>query len=146
MINNGKTAMGRFAVEIEVLNNEDVVRAKNGDLDPAKVRRKRIQGVVDSGASRLVLPATIVTELGLPIKKQKTKVRCADGRQATRAEANQVAVWLQGRDGIFTAIVEPKREQALIGAIVPEDLDFLADCNKQRLVPRDPNFVVSEIE
>jgi hypothetical protein len=57
-----------------------------------------------------------------------------------------VRLHLQGRDGIFTAVVEPKRDTALIGAIVLEDLDFLVDCQKQRLVPRDPDFVVSEIE
>ena len=35
---------------------------------------------------------------------------------------------------------------ALIGAIVLEDLDLLVDCTNQRLVPRDPKYVVSEIE
>ena len=55
-------------------------------------------------------------------------------------------VFVQGRDGHFTAVVEPKRDTALIGAIVLEDLDFLADCTKGRLVPRDPDYIVSEIE
>lgn len=27
-----------------------------------------------------------------------------------------------------------------------EDLDFLVDCVNQRLYPRDPKFIVSEIE
>src|ERR1051326_1770050 len=102
MRTNGKSEMGRFAVDLEIANNEDVVRARNGDIAPAKVRRKTIRGVVDPGATRLVLPSAIVKELGLPIKKQKTKVRYADGRRATRAEAGQVAVVLQNRDGIFT--------------------------------------------
>jgi len=50
------------------------------------------------------------------------------------------------RHGTFTAIVEPKRETALIGAIVLEDLDLLVDCQKQRVVPRDPRGAVYEIE
>ena len=106
----------------------------------------KIKGVVDSGASRLVLPLAVVKELGLPIKKSKVKVRYADGRRALRAEADEARVYIQGRDGAFTAIVEPKRETALIGAIVLEDLDFLVDARKERLVPRDPDYVVSEIE
>ena len=53
---------------------------------------------------------------------------------------------LQGRNSIFKATVEAKRDTALIGAIVLEDLDFLVDCEKQRLVPRDPKYIVSEIE
>ena len=42
--------------------------------------------------------------------------------------------------------VEPGRESALIGAIVLEDLDFLVDCAGQRLVPRDPKHIISEVE
>jgi hypothetical protein len=41
---------------------------------------------------------------------------------------------------------EVRNSTALIGAIVLEDLDFLIDCTKLRLVPRDPDYVVSEIE
>ena len=146
MKQNGKQPMGRFSVEFEVANNEDLVRARNGDIDSAKVRRKVIRGVVDRGATRLVLPASVVKELGLPTKKKKIKVRYADGRRALRTEADQVRLFLLGREGTFIAIVEPKRDTALIGAIVLEDLDFLVDCGKQCLVPRDPDFVVNEIE
>ncbi|MCI0740790.1 MAG: hypothetical protein L0Y72_17200 [Gemmataceae bacterium] len=53
---------------------------------------------------------------------------------------------LLGRHSVFNATLEPKRETALIGAIVLEDLDLLVDSTKQRLYPRDPDFVVSEIE
>ena len=145
MKNNGKNAMGRITIEVEIANNEDLVRAKNGDLDPAKVRRITIKGLVDSGATRLVLPQAVVKELGLPLKKKKVKVRYADGRRGLRSEAEQITVFLLGRDGVFSAIVEPKRETALIGAIVLEDLDLLVDCANVRLMPRDPDFVLSEI-
>jgi predicted aspartyl protease len=106
----------------------------------------KIQGLVDPGATRMVLPAAVVKELGLSIKDQKIQVRYADGRRALRKEVAGVHVAVQGRSGLFQAVVEPKPETALIGAIVLEDLDFLVDCGKQRLVPRDPDFVVNEIE
>ena len=143
---NGKDAMGRFAVEIELTNYEDWVEAERGHLDPAKVRRTTIQGVVDSGATRLILPAAVAKELGLRVRKQKVKVRYADGRRSVRKEVGPVNLRLLGREDVFSAIVEPKRDTALIGAIVLEDLDFLVDCQNQRLVPRDPDFVLSEIE
>lgn len=138
--------VGRFAIEFEVANNRDLTLALEGKLDPAKVRRVKIRGTVDPGASLLVLPAAVVKELGLPIKKSKIKVRYADGRRMLRAEADEARVYLQGRDGTFRAIVEPKRETALIGAIVLEDLDFLVDSRKERLVPRDPDYILSEVE
>lgn len=138
--------MGRFSVDLEIVNHDDQVRARHGDLEPTKIRRKTIRGVVDSGAARLVLPLSLVKELGLPLKRSKVKVRYADGRRGLRSEVNDVAVNLQGRDGIFTAVVEPKRDTALIGAIVLEDLDFVIDCTSQRLVPRDPDHIFNEIE
>src|ERR1700693_4497935 len=52
---DGKHDTGRFAVEILIANNEDLVRARDGDLDPAKVRRQTIRGIVDPGATLLVL-------------------------------------------------------------------------------------------
>jgi predicted aspartyl protease len=141
-----KNKMGRFTIEFEIANNRDLGNSLTGHLDSAKVRRKTIQGVVDSGATRLVLPLAVATELGLPIKKKKVKVRYADGRRSLRTEVEEVRLYLLGRDGIFSAVVEPKRDTALIGAIVLEELDFLVDCTKGRLVPRDPDYVVSEIE
>lgn len=142
---NGDDKMGRFSVEFEVANYQDVVRAKLGLLPAEKVRRVTLRGVVDSGATRLVLPQAVAKRLGLPISR-KIKVRYADGRAGTRDLADDAHVELQGRYGNFSAVVEPKRTEALIGAIVLEDLDFVADCMLQKLVPRDPRFIVSEIE
>lgn len=47
---------------------------------------------------------------------------------------------------VFKAMVEPRRTEALVGAIVLEDLDFLVDSTHQRLVPRDPKMIISEAE
>ncbi|HEV3007302.1 MAG TPA: aspartyl protease family protein, partial [Pirellulales bacterium] len=123
----------------------DVVEAQGGWLEVDKVRRLTVSGVVDSGATRLVLPEKLVKRLGFP-SKGKVKVTYANKESATREAVSDVHVQLLGRDGVFTAIVEPKRRTALIAAIVLEDLDLLVDCTLQRLVPRDPRFVVNEIE
>src|SRR5438876_11980967 len=141
----GANGVGRFSVDFEVANYGDVVRARAGDLKPEQVRRQTIQGVVDSGATRLVLPQAVAKQLGLTLT-EKIKVRYADGRVAERREAEGVSVELLGRRGLFNAIVEPKRTTALVGAIVLEDLDLLVDCVAQRLVPRDPSGAVFEIE
>ena len=145
MRTKGATAVGRFSVQFEVANHVDVVLAQRGLLEPDKVRQLSISGVVDSGATRLVLPGNVAKELGSP-HKGKVKVRNAKNQTARRDAVKEVHVQLQGRDGVFTAVVEPKRKTALIGAIVLEDLDFVVDCSQQRLVPRDPNFVVNELE
>jgi predicted aspartyl protease len=106
-----------------------------------------IRALGDCGAALwvLVLPQALVKELGLPAKKNKVTVKYADGHKGVRVEVDEVRVYLMGRDAPFAAIVEPKRDTALIGAIVLEALDLLVDCTNQRLVPRDPNSVVCEI-
>src|SRR5271166_1237825 len=80
---NWREYVGRFSVELNVTNHEDVVLAEAGFLPKEQVRRARISGVVDTGATRLLLPASIVTALGLPEAGQVT-VRFADGRRESK--------------------------------------------------------------
>ncbi len=145
MRTGGDHGVGRFSVEFEVVNDEDMIRAKDGHLPADQIRRATIQGLVDSGATKLVLPEAVVKRLGLP-QGDPINVRYADGRRARRKGVERVYVQLLGRHGTFTAICEPKRETALIGAIVLEDLDLLMDCVAQRVVPWDPSGATYEIE
>jgi predicted aspartyl protease len=138
-------SVGRFSVDLEIANNDDLALVRRGLREAAQVRRETVRGVVDSGATKLVLPADVVKRLGLPLGKP-VKVCCADGRKAKRRRAEEVHVELLRRHGTFTAVVEPGRETALVGAIVLEDLDLLVDCVDQRLVPRDHRGETFEIE
>jgi predicted aspartyl protease len=142
---NWRDYVGRFSVELEVANNEDVVKARAGFLPPEQVRRCRISGLVDTGATRLVLPASVVAALGLR-DAGEVRVRFADGRRESKSVVGDVQVEIQGRSSVFTAVVEPGRADALIGAIVLEELDFVPDCTRQALLPRDPRGLFAEIE
>jgi predicted aspartyl protease len=133
--------MNQVSVDFKLANHNDVIMAELGRLDPDRVRRVRLRGIVDPRVMRLVLPQSAVEQLGLVPSDQAT-VRLADRRPLVKG----VSVELLGRQGVFTAFVEPNRTTALIGAIVMEDLDFLVDCATQTLQPRDPNGIVGEIE
>lgn len=137
--------MGKFSVDVELSSYADVVDVQRGRLDADKVRRVTIPGVVDSGAARLVLPQDIAEKLGI-VSTEKVKVRYAIGRTATRPVVEGVYLTLLGRHSAFTATLEPKRDTALIGGIVLEELDLLVDCLNRRLYPRDPKYIVAEIE
>lgn len=137
--------VGRFSVEFELANYEDVVRTRTGQLAPEEVRRRRVSGVVDTGAARLVLPQSVAQELGLR-EAVPISVRYADGRREHRPLALDAQVQIQDRSGVFSAVVEPGRTDALIGAIVLEELDLIPDCTRQKLVPRDPEGPLAEIE
>lgn len=144
-IEEKEQVMGRFSIEVELANNVDLDRAGAGDIPPERVRRIRVRGVVDTGATRLIISEAMAIQLGLAMSGI-TKVRYADGRTAERPIAKGIHLTYGGRDGLFSAIVEPGRDSALIGAIVLEELDFLVDCVTQRLTPRDPNQIISEAE
>jgi predicted aspartyl protease len=143
---NWRDYVGRFHVEVELANNYDVGQVRNGRLPPEQVRRTRISGLVDTGATQLVLPPSVVGMLGLPDTGQTAMVKFADGRREPRAVVTDVRLEHKGRWGIFNAVVEPGRTDALIGAIVLEQLDFLPACTHGELLPRDPNTIIAEIE
>ncbi len=141
----GDPSVGRVTIRFEVANSDDLDRVRHGTLSPNKVRRVIIEGVVDSGAAKFVLPKSVADQLGL-IPSRKVRVRYADGRTGLQAMASGAHVTILGREGDFTAIVEPKRKDALLGAIVLEDLDLLVDCTNTRVIPRDPRIQTFEIE
>lgn len=137
--------MGRVIVDVALANHEDVILADAGMLPVEDVRRTTISGVIDTGATRLVLPQQVVKQLGLRIAGE-AQVRYADQRVSKRKLAPYVQLRLLNRESVFSAVVEPRRKDALIGAIVLEELDLIVDCPRQRLVPRDPEGIMSEIE
>lgn len=137
--------MGRFSVELHMANNSDRELARQGYLPRGQIRQVTIQGVVDTGATRLVIPEAVYRELGLA-QTGTVRVRYADGRKAVRKLTSGIHLTCLGRSDLFQAVVEPRRESALLGAVVLEVLDLIPDCTKQRLVPRDPKGIISEIE
>jgi predicted aspartyl protease len=141
----GAKKVGRVSIDFEIANYEDMVLAHRGVMPHDQIRRQTISGIVDPRAAMLVLPPTVVKELGLP-PGDKTIVRYADGHRAQRPQADGAYVEILGRHGTFTAVVEPKRTTALVGAIVLEALDLLVDNRRGRLIPRDPKGPVYEIE
>ena len=87
----------------------------------------------------------MIKRLGLR-QGNTVRVRYADGRRTQRREAKGVSLKLLGREDTFTALIEPRRPNARIGAIVLEALDLLVDCKTQQVVPRDPRGAIHEVE
>jgi predicted aspartyl protease len=140
-----RQSMGRFSVQLVIANTREIMQAAPGVPIPDGVKHLVLSGLVDSGAARLILPWRAADELQLQTHGETT-VRYADGRRERRPVVSNVWLQLLGRDGIFSAVVEPNREDALIGAIVLEELDLLVDCTSQALRPRETDFILTEIE
>ena len=136
--------MGRFKMHMDLANNQEMNAALLGHIPMSEVRTAEVEGWVDTGAAQLVLPKTVVDAIGVPVAGQ-TNVTLADGSKHRRDYVKQVWVSMAGRDGVFPAIVEPTREDALIGAVVLEILDLYVDPVTQECLPRDPDVLLVEI-
>jgi|FaiFalFF_MnMetaG_3_1042247.scaffolds.fasta_scaffold06296_3 predicted aspartyl protease len=102
---------------------------------------------VDTGVTMLVLPGWLQEQLQFPVIRRQL-VRYANEETAEREVVYGVEVTVCGRTGVFEAVIEPAKRYGLLGAIVLEALDLIADPRSQRLYvnPRSPDLPMAEIE
>ncbi|MFA0783575.1 aspartyl protease family protein [Fervidibacter sacchari] len=102
---------------------------------------------VDTGATMLVLPGWLQEQLQFPVIRRRL-VRYANEETVEREVVYGVEVTVCGRTGVFEAVIEPAKRYGLLGAIVLEALDLIADPRSQRLYvnPRSPDLPMAEIE
>ena len=131
--------MGEIAVDFQLENPVDRGIVERGLSEEATVRRTRVQGIVDTGAIMLVLPQNVVERLGLQIQ-ETVVVRYADDRREERPMAGPVTVRIGDRSMRTDCLVGPPRGEVLIGQVVLETLDLVADSANRRLTPRRPDY------
>ena len=124
--------MGAVRVQVKLTNAVDEELVNRGLLNPTLLRVCETQALVDSGATRTVLPSSIVQQLGLRIRGQEI-AQYADGRQEVVGLTGPVIIELLGRETIEATMVTG--DEVLIGQTVLETLDLLMDCKNQRLIP-----------
>ena len=102
---------------------------------------------VDTEATMLVLPGWVQQQLQFPTIRKQT-VRYANEETAERDVVCGVEVTICERKGVFEAVIEPEKRYGLVGAIVMETLDLIAEPRLQKLYvnPRSPPFSMAEIE
>ncbi len=142
-----KDLMGQIEVRLSLSDFADEEMARRGLLAPAQIRRAEVDALVDTGATRLVLPKAIADALGLQVLGQ-LPVRFADERRGVRDRVGIVVVELMGRRAEVDALVDPNRTTALLGQIPLEALDFWIDPVGRRLVPNpdSPDGALSEMQ
>ena len=127
--------MGEIVVDIVLENSADFERVEEGGLRDADVRRATIPAVADTGAKMLALPEDVVDRLGSR-RVGSVDATYADGRQGQLPVAGPLIVRIGDRWMPTNCIVLPRGTDALIGQIVMEGLDLIADCTNQTLHPR----------
>jgi len=128
--------VGEIRAPVTLENGDDRAVVYRGHGAEADVRRTTVEGIVDTGAVRLVLPEEIARELGLRPWGTRTVVY-ADERREQRPVTG-VTFEIGDLATQTEAIVGPAGSQVLIGQLVLEALDLVADCRHRTLAPRHP--------
>ncbi len=125
--------MGIITITITVTNLVDEILAERGFIPNEQVRSITLNNVlVDTGATRLCLPADIINQLGLPLSGE-IEVKTAAGVIKARL-FKRVTLTVEGRKGEFTCVELPGGEDALLGVIPMEELGLQPDVINQRLI------------
>ncbi|RKU09488.1 clan AA aspartic protease [Candidatus Poribacteria bacterium] len=119
----------RHTARIELANNDELVLANAGVMNPEDVRRITVEdALVDTGATRLGLPPSLIEQLGLtPFRSEP--VRTVNGLTELWIYS-PVQFRLLERESITTILGVPEGTPALIGHILLEDLDLCLDIKK----------------
>lgn len=124
--------MGEVRVKARLTNAVDEGLVRRGLLTSDQVRSYEADAVVDTGATRTVLPPDVAEHLGLAIRGQRF-VHYADGHREAVNVTEPLVVEIDGHDTTDEALV--LGDQVLIGQTVLEKLDLLVDCDGRRLIP-----------
>ena len=137
--------MGEIRSNVKLENTVDRGVFDRGRGEERAIRGATVDGVVDTGAVTLVLPQNVVERLGL--EQQGTAfVTDADERREERPLAGPVSVQIGDRTMITNCVVGPPLSEALIGQVVLEMLDLIADCTKRTLTPRYPDYPLLKLK
>jgi predicted aspartyl protease len=129
----GADLMGRVLTEATVENLEDLYVAKRGAIPSEEVRRIVIDdALVDTGATLLSLPSSMIRQLGLePVVKKR--VTGSNG-PAESWLYSSVRLTIQDRFCTIDVLEVPDGVPPLIGQIPLEQLDFVVDLRNHRLI------------
>jgi predicted aspartyl protease len=113
--------VGTFKADFVIRNRADTGRSQ------------ALSGVVDTGASYTVVPATILDALGVE-QEQSINFTLADGSKRDM-DIGWVQMELEGRTGHVYVVFGPDNSPVLLGAMALETFALAADAKNRCLVP-----------
>lgn len=131
-------AMGKITTTITVRNMIDEALAKRGVISVDAIRVVTLRNVlVDTGATHLCLPTTVIERLGLDESRQVDVMTAAGPRTTRTFKGGEVII--EDRSSTNEIIELPGDADPLLGVIPLEAMGIELDLQKQqiRLLPND---------
>lgn len=143
----GVNEMGLVYAEIELTNGGDAYLYNKGLLDENKVKKVRVNSLVDSGAYMLVINENIKNQLDLPVIEKQFS-RMADESLIELEVVGPIDVRFENRSTTVRAVVLPGNSEVLLGSIPMEDMDVLIDPKRQKLTvnPEHPYVATKHLK
>jgi len=115
-----------------------------GRIESGDVHAYLAHALIDTGATRSVLPRFVAEALDLMIIS-RTEAQMADGRYVDADVAEPFFVDILGRQASDDPLI--MGDQVLLGVTVLEKLDLLVDCPRQRVIanPAHPDQPVFRV-
>ena len=124
--------MGQVQVQVILTNYREAVLARLGQLDASQVHRYETEALIDTGATRSVLPPAVAERLGL-IRLDHSEAQSANGTFEEVDLSEVFTIEMLGRRVNEDAMI--MGAHVLLGSTVLEKMDLMVDCNRNRLVP-----------
>jgi len=131
--------MGRVTCKAKVENAIDAAEVRQGKRKPTDVRTVEINdALVDTGASTLALPTSLLRQLGLDTPTSTKRSRNTTGEYVAKLYG-PVRLWIDDRDITLDALEVEDGCPVLIGQIPLEHMQYVVDMTSHRLVPSSAN-------
>ena len=114
--------VGAFSVDFVIWNRN-------------RTESRSLNGVVDTGASYTIVPASILDELGIERRRTRT-FKLADGSRREMS-LGWVEIELEGEIDYVHIVFGPDQDTILLGAMTLEAFALAADAKHRRLIPAE---------
>lgn len=132
--------MGLVRAEIELINSSDISLFEGAIISEDKIRRMKVNALVDTGAAMMAVNENIKNQLGLKVRGHRM-AQLADGSLKDMEIVGPIEIRFKDRFSVTNAMVLPDNQEVLLGAIPMEEMDVLVHPMKEELIinPEHPN-------
>ena len=125
--------MGEVRTEITLVNLGDAIKARDGFIPEAEIRRLTVNAVVDTGAWTLVINEATREKLGLKVE-ETSETTLAGGVKVFSQITEPVRIYWKDRRAACEAVVLPSEEDVLLGALPLEAMDLMIHPQRQEVI------------
>jgi predicted aspartyl protease len=130
----GGEDVGRIVTPLVIRNRHDERLAREGAIPANAVRTVEVaDALVDTGASTLCLPPSLIAALGLTPDERRTVRTAAGLREAT--VYSEVLATIQDRNAVVRVLEVPEGTPVLVGQIPLEEMDLVLYPLGGKLIP-----------